>query len=114
MESVYCGVPMVLIPWYFDQFLNAAAAVDRGMGYIVQYDDITEETIKAAIKEALKPETLENARKVSYSFKNQQNTPAESAVWWTEYVAKTNGAPLLQSHSKYLTTFVYYSFDEVI
>lgn len=96
---------------YGDQFHNSAAAVARGMGVIVHYEDITEESFKAAISATLKPETLRNAKKVSYSYQNRIKSPLETAIWWVEYVAKTHGAPLLKSHSINLSAFVYYSFD---
>lgn len=110
-ESAFCGVPTVLTPMYGDQPHNSAVLKARGMGFIVQYEDITENSIKSAINEALKPESLENARKVSYSYRNRQKTPLETAIWWVEYVAATKGAPLLKSHSINMSTFTYYSFD---
>lgn len=110
-EGAYCGVPMVLTPMYGDQFLNSAAAVNRGMGTIVHFEDISAETMKAAITEALKPQSRQNAKKVSYSYQNRPRKPIETAVWWVEYIAATQGGPLLQSHSSKLSTIAYYSFD---
>ncbi|XP_055326702.1 UDP-glucosyltransferase 2-like [Sitodiplosis mosellana] len=110
-ESAYCGVPMVLTPMYGDQFHNAAAAVSRGMGFIVNYPDITEETFKTAISNALTTEAKQNAKKVSYSYRNRIKNPLETAVWWVEYVAATRGAPLLKSHSTHMSAIAYYSFD---
>lgn len=110
-EAVHCGVPMVLTPMYGDQFHNSAAAAARGMGFIVHYEEITEQNFKTAISKALKPEALQNAKKVSYSFRNRIRSPLETAIWWVEYVSATHGAPLLKSHSTNLSTLVYYSFD---
>lgn len=102
---------MVLTPMYGDQFHNAAAAVSRGMGFIVDYEDITEETVKKAISMALTTEAMQSAKKVSYSYRNRPKSPLETAIWWVEYVAATRGAPLLKSHSTDLPVFTYYSFD---
>lgn len=110
-EAAYCGVPMVLTPMYGDQFLNSRAAEYRGMGTIVHYEDITEEKMKAAITNALKPESMENAKKVAFSYQNRPMKAIDEAIWWTEYVAATKGAPLLQSHAQHLSAFIYYSFD---
>lgn len=110
-ESAYCGVPMVLTPMYGDQFQNSQAAVNRGMGTIVHYEHITEETMKAAITKALEPESMANAERVSFSYQNRPIKVMDEAIWWTEYVAKTHGAPLLQSHSANMSAFTYYSFD---
>lgn len=102
---------MVITPMYGDQFHNAAAAAARGMGFTVPYDHITEDTFKAALSMALKPQSLENAKKVSYSYQNRLKSPMETAIWWVEYVAATKGAPLLKSHSTNLSAIAYYSFD---
>lgn len=110
-EAAYCGVPMVLTPIFGDQPHNAAVIKARGMGFIVHFEDITEETIKSAINEALKPTSLENAKRVSHSYQNRPKPPLETAIWWVEYVAATKGAPLLKSHSINMSTFTYYSFD---
>ncbi|XP_055307346.1 UDP-glycosyltransferase UGT5-like [Sitodiplosis mosellana] len=110
-EAAYCGVPMVLTPMYGDQFQNSAAAVSRGMGFIVHYEHITEEAFKTAISNALTTEAMQSAKKVSYSYRNRLKNPLETAIWWVEYVAATRGAPLLKSHSTDLSILAYYSFD---
>lgn len=110
-EAAYCGVPVVATPMYGDQFLNSAALKDRGMGEIVHYEDITAETVRAAIVKALNPVTQQNAKKVSFSYKNRQQTPIESANWWVEHVAATGGVPLTKSSSTFLPGYIYYSFD---
>lgn len=102
---------MVLTPIYGDQFHNAAAARARGIGSIVRYEDITQDTMTAAISEALMRKTQEKAKQVAYSYRNRPKSANETAIWWTEYVAATEGAPLLQSHSMNLNTISYYSFD---
>lgn len=95
----------------FLQFTNAAAMVGRGMGTIVHFEDISKDTIIEAIKFALRPETQENARKVSYSYRNRIRTPKQTAVWWVEHVAATGGAPLTKSRSENMPFYTYYSLD---
>lgn len=85
--------------------------VSRGMGKIVHYEEINFETVTKAIYFGLQPKTQENAKLISYSFKNRINTPLETAIWWTEYVAKTHGAPLIKSHAVQLPWYVYHSVD---
>lgn len=81
------------------------------MGKVVPYERITAETMTDAIRFALEPQTQENARKVSHSYRNRIQTPQEAAVWWVEHVAATGGAALMQSHATELSAFAYYSFD---
>lgn len=52
-EGIYCGVPMVVTPMYGDQGHNAAAAAARGAAIILQYEDITEESLGNALNEIL-------------------------------------------------------------
>lgn len=54
-EAAYCGVPTVTTPMYGDQFLNAAALVQRGMGVLLNYEDIGENSVMRALKRALDP-----------------------------------------------------------
>lgn len=93
------------------QFLNSAALVDRGMGKVVHYEDISKETIENAIKFALDTSTQENAKKVSYSYKNRPKPALETAVWWVEHVAATGGAPLINTHSTFMTWYEYHLLD---
>lgn len=93
------------------QFLNSAAFVDRGMGKVVQYEDISKETIENAIRFALQPSTQENAKKVSYSYKNRPKPVLDTAVWWVEHVAATGGAPLTNTHSTFMTWYEYHLID---
>lgn len=135
-EAAHCGVPVVVTPMYGDQvhshdtqylvrshiickssnmsihqFLNAAALTARGMGRIVPYEDLSAETVADAIRFALEPATQEAARKVQYSFRNRQNTPAQTAVWWAEHIAATAGAPLVRSNAVGMSTIAYHSLD---
>ncbi|KAJ6648179.1 UDP-glycosyltransferase UGT5, partial [Pseudolycoriella hygida] len=110
-EAAYCGVPVVATPMYGDQFLNSAAFVDRGMGKVVKYEEISKETMEEAIKFALDPQTQENAKKVSYSYRNRPKPALETAVWWVEHVAATGGAPLTNCHSTFMTWYEYHLLD---
>lgn len=110
-EAVHCGVPVVVTPMYGDQFLNAAALQSRGMGRIVHYEDLSANTMAAAIRLALAPQTQEAARRVQYAFRQRQQTPQQTAVWWAEHIAATAGAPLAQSHAVQMSAWTYHSVD---
>ncbi|XP_011178887.3 UDP-glycosyltransferase UGT5 [Zeugodacus cucurbitae] len=110
-EAAYCGVPVVATPMYGDQFVNAAAINYRGMGVVLKYDDITENSVLRSIREVLKKQYMDNAKAVSYSYRHRPQTALETAIYWVEYVAKTEGAPLLKGNAVYLSRFAYYSLD---
>lgn len=54
-EAAHHGVPMIATPIYGDQFINAAAIESRGMGRILNYEDLNEEHITQTLNEVLKP-----------------------------------------------------------
>lgn len=56
-ETIYWGVPVVGIPLLGDQKLNMARAVTAGYGVLLDYANVTEESLDWALKEA-----LENSR----------------------------------------------------
>lgn len=48
-EAVFHAVPLVVIPLFGDQRMNAALITESGIGLHVEYTDITEETIYATL-----------------------------------------------------------------
>lgn len=110
-EAAYCGVPVVSTPLFGDQYNNAAALKARGMGATVYYGAITKDSVEAAIEYVLQPQVLQNAKIVSYSYRNRPQKPLDTAIWWIEHVAATAGAPLTKSYASYVPWFIYFSLD---
>lgn len=54
-EAVQCGVPIIVIPQFGDQFTNAKAIEANGGGIILHFNDITEETLSKALNTVLHP-----------------------------------------------------------
>lgn len=67
--------------------------------------------MKATLADVLHPTVQENAKRLSYSFRNRNQQPIDTAIWWVEHVAETGGAPLLKSHSIFMPAYAYYSLD---
>ncbi|PBC29917.1 UDP-glucuronosyltransferase [Apis cerana cerana] len=156
-EGVQSGVPMILMPFYGDQYSNAAAAQTRGVAVILEFNDFTEEKLRNALDQNVcissarfaldyftaviarnlprnfdseyeyrdnrkskrgnndsrsscsKQSYGENAKRLSKAFKDRPASPLETAIWWTEYVARGNGLPYVKSeattmawHERYL------------
>jgi len=55
-----------------------------------------------------------NAKIVSERFKDRPMSPAESVVYWTEYVLRHNGAPHLKSQALNLVWYQYFLVDVII
>lgn len=54
-----------------------------------------------------------NAKIASDRFKDRPMTPAESVVYWTEYVVRHKGAPHLRSHAFNLSWYQYFLLDVI-
>lgn len=53
LEATYNGVPVVGIPFYGDQRNNMANLVARGMGIVLQYNNITKQSVLEALHTVL-------------------------------------------------------------
>lgn len=52
-ETTHCGKPVVVIPFFGDQFSNAAAAEAIGMGKILYFDKLNADNLAEGIQEIL-------------------------------------------------------------
>lgn len=52
-EAVHCGVPMLITPFYGDQFLNAGAVEQRRFGVIVDFADFDTDHITRGLRSIL-------------------------------------------------------------
>lgn len=55
-ESVHCGVPMLVMPQFGDQFANARAVEASGGGIMLDFTSLSEELIYNSLKTVLHPE----------------------------------------------------------
>jgi UDP:flavonoid glycosyltransferase YjiC (YdhE family) len=53
LEATYSGVPVVGIPFYGDQRNNLANLEARGMGIVLQYNNITKQSVLEALHTVL-------------------------------------------------------------
>jgi len=136
-EAVDAGVPVLGFPLFYDQPRNIDNLVEAGMGIsmdllTLQKDELStnilelinnekyvlalEKNIKYQInriKISLYYRYMKNAKIVSDRFKDRPMSPAESVVYWTEYVIRHKGAPHLKSHSHNLTWYQYFLLDVI-
>lgn len=53
----------------------------------------------------------ENAQKLSKAYRDRPAPPMETAVWWTEYIARGNGKPYFRSEGADLPWYKSYFID---
>ncbi|KAI5746275.1 hypothetical protein M8J77_001805 [Diaphorina citri] len=112
IEAVHFGVPMVIIPYFYDQFQNAAKAVEFGLGIELSNKNLTVESLEWAIRSVLHDSRYKKqAMARSRILKDRLRSPLDTAVYWTEYVLQHEGALHLSPVSRHLYWFQYYLLD---
>lgn len=111
-ESVYYGKPLVTIPIFGDQKLNAARSVLTGYGVRVDYNNLTEASLTWGLNEVLNNKKYtEKVKELSARFRDKPQHPVDLAKFHVEYVLRHKGAPFLQSSSRSLNFFQLHNFD---
>ncbi|KPJ20035.1 UDP-glucuronosyltransferase 2B37 [Papilio machaon] len=111
IEAIDSGIPVVAIPLFGDQYGNAAAMADAGVAIIVAYNDLKKSLLLDAINEVLDSKCQQRAKLVSKIWHDRAMSPLETAIYWTEYVARYNGAPNLQATSAQLPLYQQLQLD---
>lgn len=114
MEAIYTATPVITIPFLFDQEQNANILVEKGMAIHISYDTLTEDKLLSAINEIINnTKYRRNAEALSSVFKDRPISPLETAIYWTEYVLKHNGAPHLRLQSADMPLYKYLLLDVI-
>ncbi|XP_019870617.2 UDP-glycosyltransferase UGT5-like [Aethina tumida] len=115
-ETIYFGKPVLCIPIFGDQPINAQNMVNHGFALRHDYKDLTNSNdFLDKIKEMLNnPKYYENAQTRSKIMHDRKVKPIDEAVFWVEYVIRHNGAEHLRVAGEDLTWYQYYLIDVVI
>ncbi|GAB0091279.1 uncharacterized protein DMENIID0001_060990 [Sergentomyia squamirostris] len=113
-EARYHAVPVIGIPICADQFTNVDTAVKEGWGLLLQLKDLNEESLSIALSEVLNnPKYKDAAQKMSTLYRDRPNSAMDTAIYWTEYVIRHQGAPHLQSPAVHLNFWQRNSLDVI-
>ncbi|XP_030384149.1 UDP-glucuronosyltransferase 1-3 [Scaptodrosophila lebanonensis] len=110
-EAVHCGVPMLVTPFYGDQFLNAGAIVQRRFGVTVNFANFDSRNLIQALHTILSAEFAAHVKHSTAAFRQRPQPPLELALWWIEHVIDSGGAPLAQSVARHINWLIYNSLD---
>ncbi|KAJ3642499.1 hypothetical protein Zmor_025270 [Zophobas morio] len=114
-EAVYHGVPVLAIPIFGDQTINAKLAENNVYGLVLPYEEISEQSLQNKIQEILKnPRYKTNAKRRSKIFHDRHVGPKETAIYWVEYVIRHKGAPHLRVAGVDMPWYQYFLLDIVI
>jgi len=114
LEAINAGVPTVAIPFFGDQKYNVRFNEYHEIGAKLDYRSLSEETLLSAINKVLKDSRYrDNARRMSRIFRDRPVAPADSVVFWTEYVLRHAGARHLQPAAARLPWYQLWLLDVV-
>ncbi|XP_057380721.1 UDP-glucosyltransferase 2-like [Daphnia carinata] len=119
-EAVFHGVPLIVLPVFADQPINAQKAQDDGYAIRLDWDNLNEEILFNSIQIILKdPRYKEKIHHVSTLMRDQMDHPLDRVIYWVEYVIRYQGAPHLRTASRKLwlyqrglldVTFIIFTF----
>ncbi|XP_050503699.1 UDP-glycosyltransferase UGT5-like [Diabrotica virgifera virgifera] len=114
LETIYYGVPVLTLPIFGDQKMNAAKARAAGYGLSLTFSTITEEALNNALKEILtNKKYTENAKLRSRLMHDRIVKPMDTAVYWVEYVVRNKGAPHLRVGAVNMPFYKYFLLDVI-
>lgn len=97
-EAKYHGVPILGIPLFAEQIGNANNIVREGWAIQIPYVDVTEPILSQALNEILTNTTYRaTVRQKSMLYRDRPTSPMDTAIFWTEYVIRHNGARHMKS-----------------
>ncbi|KAK5648758.1 hypothetical protein RI129_003650 [Pyrocoelia pectoralis] len=114
-EAMYHGIPVIAIPFNTDQHSNAGKLASRSMGKILNYEDITTDSLYSAITEILNnPMYSRNIKQLLQRYKDKPERPLNTAVFWVEYVLRHGSANFLNLASRDMDTYQAASYDVIL
>lgn len=114
MEALYYAKPIIGIPLFNEQKLNMARAQSQGYGLTLDYDSLSEASLKEAVDTMFNDTSYqENAEKLSIVFKDNPITPIDKAVYYVEHVIRNNGATHLKTAATKLSFYQIHLIDQI-
>ena len=113
MEALYHGVPMVGVPLFGDQSLNAERIVYNGYGRAFDIHNEPAEKFTKLIREVIMNSSYsENIKKASRIFRDRPDTPRSRAAFWVKHVTKY-GSRHLRSYANDMPLYQYWMVDVI-
>ncbi|XP_050422561.1 UDP-glucosyltransferase 2-like [Adelges cooleyi] len=114
-ETVDAGVPVLGFPLFFDQSKNLEALANAGMAISLDFFSVSKETFLGAIIELVSNvKYTENAKIAAQRFMDRPMTPAQSVVYWTEYIIRNKDLSHLKNQTVIMTWYQYLLLDVIV
>ncbi|KAG7212909.1 hypothetical protein KM043_002259 [Ampulex compressa] len=112
-EAVFCGVPILGMPLFGDQYLNMAYFLKTGMALQLDIRRLSYEGVSSSLNELLTNKSYTDmARRASARFKDRPMPAVNEAAYWLEYLIH-HGPAALKTAAADLTWYQYLLLDVV-
>ena len=102
------------MPFFNDHKSNLARIVAQGYGLEINYDLLSEDSLKTAIDTIFNDTSYQsNAEKLSAVFKDNPIKPVDKAVFYIEHVLRTGGAAHLKTAATKLSLIKLHLIDQI-
>ncbi|XP_030377797.1 UDP-glucuronosyltransferase 1-1-like [Scaptodrosophila lebanonensis] len=111
-EAQYHGKPMLALPVFGDQPVNAEKMVQDGFGLSMKLLELEEQHFHENILKVLEDSQFtENVKRFSQVYRDRPMTARQTVLYWTEYVLRHHGAPHLQSPVVHMSFIAAHNLD---
>ncbi|CAL2045291.1 unnamed protein product [Caenorhabditis brenneri] len=117
MESAHAGVPVILIPFMFDQPRNGRSVARKGWGILRDKFQLINDpdAIEDAVREILKnPKYQQKALRLRKLMRSKPQNASQTLIKITNWVLENDGIEELQYEGKHMDFFTYYNLDVLI
>lgn len=115
-EGVYWAKPMVIVPFYSDQFRNSKRCEDAGFAEVLQFDEINVSSLTTKINTVLtNREYTKRAQTVSAQFRDNPMRPMDEAMHWIEFIARHKQQfPIFKPQGINVPWYIYFHLDILV
>ncbi|KAH8264302.1 hypothetical protein KR038_006357, partial [Drosophila bunnanda] len=111
-EAVHHAVPVLGMPFYFDQNSNIEEGIAAGYAIGLDYRYISEEKLELSLTELLtNPKYKTNMDRASKIFRDRPLGAMDTAMYWIDYIIEHRGAPHMVAAGVNLPWYQLYLVD---
>uniref|UniRef100_A0AC34FCC3 Glucuronosyltransferase n=1 Tax=Panagrolaimus sp. ES5 TaxID=591445 RepID=A0AC34FCC3_9BILA len=114
LETTMRGVPVIVLPMFFDHFRNGKMVEHRGSGLVIPKTNLGQESLEHSLKELLyNPKYKIAAERLKNLMATKPNQPDQTFLKWTNFLLQQENLPELIPIGATMNIFAYLSLDVI-